>query len=230
MVEGMPSPSAWRRPGLVLVLAAGLAVVAACSSDGRGHSAGAANPRPVASTLPVERLAAAIAPSAAVQAAAAPKSWNVHVTCVPVITTLSKLLGSQRSPQGGATLAGGAFKPGIPDRRSTNPPCSVSGVPTLVELHKVTVGTCSKINTDGDWSCELTDPAIPKTIPADFHSIHIEIDGNFRAKGWGPKIPPGGKLIDVQGFVFWDPGHTTAAFHHHSGWELHTFTAWRLAV
>jgi hypothetical protein len=30
--------------------------------------------------------------------------------------------------------------------------------------------------------------------------------------------------------VFWDPDHTTAAFHHHSGWELHTFTAWRLAA
>ena len=156
-------------------------------------------------------------------------SWNAHVACTPVLTTLSKILGTQRSPLGGATLAGGGFKPGIPDRRSTTPPCTVSAVSTLVELHRVTVGSCAKINLDGDWTCELTDPALGTTVTADFRAIHIEIDGNFRAKGWAPAIPPGGKLIDVQGFVFWDPDHPTAAFHHHSGWELHSFTAWRLA-
>jgi hypothetical protein len=35
-------------------------------------------------------------------------------------------------------------------------------------------------------------------------------------------------LFDVQGFVYWDPGHVTARWHSFSGWELHPFTAWRL--
>jgi hypothetical protein len=34
-------------------------------------------------------------------------------------------------------------------------------------------------------------------------------------------------LINVQGFVFWDPGHTGAAWHHYSGWEIHSLTGWR---
>ena len=156
-------------------------------------------------------------------------SWNKHVTCAATITTLGKVLGTQRSSLGGATLAGGGFKPGIPDKRSTNPPCSVSGVPTLVELHRVQFASCSKINNDGDWTCELTDPANVGKVPADLNAIHVELDGNFRAKGWAPAIPPGGKLLDIQGFVFWDPGHTTAAWHHHSGWEIHSFTGWRAA-
>jgi hypothetical protein len=156
-------------------------------------------------------------------------SWNKHVTCPATITTLGKVLGTQRSALGGATFAGGGFKPGIPDKRSTNPPCSVSGVPTLVELQRVQFASCSKINSDGDWTCELTDPANIGKVPADLNAIHVELDGNFRAIGWAPAIPPGGKLLDIQGFVYWDPGHTSAAWHHHSGWEIHSFTAWRIA-
>lgn len=211
-----------------------LALLVGCSAapppaDSPAGSGVAATSGPVPTT-PGAALEGSVSLGRTAAVAAALASWNPHVGCVPVLTTLSRVLGTQRSAQGGATLAGGGFKPGIPDRRSTNPPCSVGGVPTLVELHKVTVGTCSKINTDGDWTCELKDPAIPASVPADFHSIHIEIDGNFRAKGWAPAIPPGGTPIDVQGFVFWDPDHTTAAFHHHSGWELHSFTAWRPAA
>jgi hypothetical protein len=156
-------------------------------------------------------------------------SWNPHVVCKPVITTMRAVLGTQKNARGGATFNGGAFKPGIPDRRSTNPPCSVAGKPTLVELHHVVMGSCSKINNDGDWTCELTDPAIPLSAGVNMRQIHCEIDGNYRAKGWAPKPPPGGVFLDVQGFVFWDPGHETAAWHHYSGWELHSFTAWRLA-
>jgi len=216
----------------ILIAAAAVALLTACGTI----QVGAEQPAPSTSALsagaqPAPASAATPSTVASVsRLAAAPKSWNSHVTCVPVITTLSVILGKQKSPEGGATFAGGGFKPGIPNRRSTAPPCSVSGVPTLVELHKVTVGSCAKINRDGDWTCDLKDPAIPASVPADFHAIHIEIDGKFRAKGWAPPIPPGGKLIDVQGFVFWDPDHTKAAFHHHSGWELHSFTAWRLAV
>jgi hypothetical protein len=157
-------------------------------------------------------------------------SWNPHISCKAVVTTISTLLGTQRSALGGATYAGGGFKPGVPDRRSTAQPCSVGGQPVFVEMHRLTMGACAHIGADGDWSCELRDPSTPAPPNADpLKAMHIEIDGNMRAKGWGPTYPPGGKLVDVQGFVFWDPGHTDAAFHHYSGWELHSFTAWRLS-
>lgn len=154
-------------------------------------------------------------------------SWNPHVSCTATVTTLARILGTQTSAQGGATYAGGGFKPGIPDRRSFTPPCSVSGVPTFVELRNVTLGACQKINNDGDWTCGLTDPNVPASVPTNLKKIHIETGTNFRAAG-GWSVPPGGKRIDVQGFVFWDPGHTTADWHMNSGWEIHNFTAWRL--
>jgi hypothetical protein len=157
-------------------------------------------------------------------------SWNPHVSCLAVVTTLSTLLGTQKSSLGGATFAGGGFQPGVPDRRSTAQPCTVNGKPVFVEMHRLTMGACLHIGADGDWSCELRDPSTPAPPNADpMKAMHIEIDGNMIAKGWGPSFPPGGKLLDVQGFVFWDPGHTTATFHHYSGWELHSFTAWRLS-
>jgi hypothetical protein len=157
-------------------------------------------------------------------------SWNPHVSCTAVVTTIQAVLGSQKGPLGGATFAGGGFTPGVPDRRSTAQPCSVSGKPVFVEMHGLTMGACTHIGNDGDWSCELRDPSTAAPPNCDpMKCMHIEIDGNMIAKGWGPSFPPGGKLLDVQGFVFWDPGHTDAAFHHYSGWELHSFTAWRLS-
>jgi hypothetical protein len=155
-------------------------------------------------------------------------SWNSHVHCSATVATIERVLGKQRSSLGGATYAGGGFRPGIPNRRDITPPCAINGVPTLVEIHRVTFGSCKQINRDGDWTCELHDNAAT-TVPPPMRTIHCEIDGNLFAAHWAPPIPPGGKLLDVQGFVFWDPGHTSAAWHNYSGWELHTFTAWRLA-
>ncbi len=209
----------WAAAALLLLLAgcASAAAAAPTPSAPVAHSA-------TATSIP------SIAPTRAAQTAATTdRSWNTHISCTATVTTLRAVLGSQRSSLGGATFAGGGFKPGIPDKRSTNPPCSVSGVPTLVELHRVQFSSCSKINNDGDWTCPLIDPSMVGKLPADLNAIHVELDGNFRAKGWAPKIPPGGTLVDVQGFVFWDPGHTTTAWHHHSGWEIHSFTAWRPA-
>jgi hypothetical protein len=157
-------------------------------------------------------------------------SWNPHVVCRATLTMLATVLGSQQSALGGATFNGGGFKPGFPNKRSTTPPCWVSGVPTLVELSRVMfVGTCAKIQVDGDWTCDVTDPSRTGKVPVDLNFIHIEVDGNFIAKGWGPPIPPLNTLVDIQGFVYWDPNHVTTAWHHHSGWELHSLTAWRLA-
>ncbi len=174
---------------------------------------------------PATPAQAASAPTAQAQSATSP-SWNRNVACRATVTTLANLLGSQRSSSGGATFAGGGFRPGVPDRRSVTQPCTVGGVPTFVELHRVVVGTCAKINQDGDWSCGLVDPSRPT---GDMNRIHIETDQQVRARG-GWSAPAAGTPIDVQGFVFWDPGHTTTAFHNHSGWELHSFTAWRRSV
>ena len=221
-----------RRYALVTAAVATLLTACAATSQQTRGSSDDIAVAPAAATAPVARAAPPVSPAAAPKAATAAvtdTSWNKHVTCRATVTTLRAVLGSKRSSLGGATFAGGGFKPGIPDKRSTNPPCSVSGVPTLVELHRVRFSTCSKINNDGDWTCPLIDPSQIGKLPADLYSIHVELDGNFRAKGWAPAIPPGGKLVDIQGFVFWDPGHTTAAWHHHSGWEIHSFTAWRLS-
>jgi hypothetical protein len=154
------------------------------------------------------------------------RSWNPHVSCRAVVTTLATVLGNQRNRHGGATYRGGGFRPGIPDRRAFHPPCRRSGTPTFVQLNRVKLGTCRQINDDGDWTCELTDPTVPRRRPLVMSQIHVETDQKFRAAG-GWRRPPGGVLVDIQGFVFWDPGHTSASWHHYSGWEIHSLTAWR---
>jgi hypothetical protein len=59
--------------------------------------------------------------------------------------------------------------------------------------------------------------------------IVIETDQKFRSRqGWS--VPPTKTAINVQGFVFWDPDHTETSWHNHSGWEIHSFTAWRRAA
>jgi hypothetical protein len=153
-------------------------------------------------------------------------SWNRNVRCRATVTTLRKVLGDKRNANGGATFRGGGFRPGIPDRRAFRPPCFVKRVPTFVQLNRVKLGSCAKINDDGDWTCELTDPTVGPRRPLVMSQIHVETDQKFRAAG-GWRTPPGGVLLNVQGFVFWDPGHTDAQWHHFSGWEIHSLTAWR---
>lgn len=177
---------------------------------------------------PAETSLSSSRPAASVTAVTA-ASWNRHVSCRATVTSLARVLGTQRSSLGGATFAGGGFKPGIPNRRDITPPCSVSGVPTLVELDRVTLRSCQRINHDGDWTCTVTDPSASKGTVPNLNHMHIESDVNFRKAGWAQPDPPGGTLLDLQGFVYWDPNHTTAAWHNHSGWELHTLTAWRHA-
>jgi hypothetical protein len=160
------------------------------------------------------------------RAAVTHASWNPNVSCRATVTTLRRILGTARSARGGATFAGGGFKPGIPDRRALHPPCTARRIPTFVELDRVRIGGCRKINRDGDWTCALTDPRL--AAPKDMRTIHIETDQKFRhRRGWS--LPPGRTLLNIQGFVFWDPGHTNSSWHNHSGWEIHSFTAWHRA-
>ncbi len=165
-----------------------------------------------------DRPAAAVTPAYT----ASSLSWNRNISCKAVVTTLAAVLGNQRSSAGGASFAGGGLRPGVPDRRATKPPCTAGGTPTLVELHGVTAGACSTINKDGDWTCIVSDPRSGRRI-------HVETGRNVRALGdWS--VPAAGTRIDVQGFVFWDPDHVGAGWHDHTGWELHSLTAWRRAA
>jgi hypothetical protein len=162
-----------------------------------------------------------------IQVAQTRASWNPHVRCRAVVTTLRHVLGTDVGPLGGATFDGGGFKPGIPDRRALRPPCKVEGIPTFVMLKHIRVGSCSQINADGDWTCTATDPRLGGS--PDMRRIHIETDQKFQVRtGWS--VPPGGTDIRIQGFVFWDPDHTDAGWHNHSGWEIHSFTAWKPAA
>ena len=127
----------------------------------------------------------------------------------------------------------GAFEPGVPNKRAfSSMPCSVTRsdgttVPTLVEIHDVVVSCYAHATpSDGDYACILVDPSAPSTTTTYMKRIHIETDKKFQAAvGWS--VPPKQTPLDVQGFVYWDPNHTTSAQHSYTGWELHSFTAWR---
>ena len=106
--------------------------------------------------------------------------------------------------------------------------------------------------TSGKW-CDSTgnlfDPAMVPTYagsctsPSDrtcWGRIHAEFDGNWFAAGYcGTGVcnnntlvqstiaGSSSSLIDVQGYIFWDPDHTNTNYHSFSGWELHPLTAWR---
>jgi len=201
-----PVVHAHRRNSVVLAAVLGLVLVVGLQLA--GPSSGAESQRTGAS------------------AAAGHTSWNPKVKCKATVATLREVLGSKKNKNGGATYRGGGFKPGIPDKRDFTPPCFQHHVPTFVQLNRVKVGSCTKINEDGDWTCNLTDPSIPRRRTAKMSTIHVETDKKFRLRSQWSK-PPGGRLIDIQGFVFWDPNHTKASWHHYSGWEIHSLTAWR---
>src|SRR5438093_3386737 len=73
------------------------------------------------------------------------------------------------------------------------------------------------------------------------HTLHSEIDHDWKGASYcGPftacdnntlvaQTAAYKSLIDVQGFVSWDPDHLTEADHSFSGWELHPLTAWRIS-
>src|SRR5207245_940767 len=76
--------------------------------------------------------------------------------------------------------------------------------------------------------------------PTCYGRIHSEIDHDWKAAGYcgaGTTCDPStlasqtsyaSTKIDVQGFVYWDPGHLSAGYHNYNGWEIHPLTAWRL--
>jgi hypothetical protein len=141
------------------------------------------------------------------------------------------VIGSRRSPLGGATEPGGVLQPHLTgaSRRALDLPCLTRGAtPTFVEIHGVQITADSGSPPDGDRVFNVTDPR-RLDLSEPMRSMHLEIEGTWRAAGVAPStvIPPLGSLVDVQGFVYWDAEHTDEQWHSFSGWELHPLAAWR---
>jgi PKD repeat protein len=168
--------------------------------------------------------------------------------------TIPSSIGADYSG-GGFKLAGNLPYGSNPDnwpysKRALQPPCAVNGIPTFVELHNVTLTRApstatydcrnyySQANGGAPFpngkNCDTVlniGNASATTCPSCYmHEIYAEIDGDWNASGVAPTAPPLGQMIDVQGFIYWDPDSGNQSSHNWSGWELHTFTAWRLAV
>ena len=164
-------------------------------------------------------------------------SWNPAVSCTALLTTIEGVIGNQANSNGGATYGGGGFLPGIPNKRSTSPPCTVNGNATFVEIHGVklpsyTIEDC--VQYPNGTFCDTTANVLdPNCASADVYlcRIHVEIDQAWKSAGVAPQNPPSTtQLFDIQGFVYWDPnnnGHFADQWHSYSGWEIHPLTAWR---
>jgi hypothetical protein len=152
-------------------------------------------------------------------ATAAPTSWNPAVNCIPVVATIEAIVGTQTNASGGATQAGGWYGgQTIPSKTSLTPPCTVNGAPMFVELHDVNVEamTCNSFSgDDGDcWGNLWDNSADSMTL---VNQIHVEIAGTWITAGTAPSVPATNTQIDIQGFVFWDPGHLSDAWHSSAG-------------
>src|SRR3989449_1214367 len=156
---------------------------------------------------------------------------------------------------GGFLLAGSLPYGSSPEnwpfsKRSLQPACSSNGIPTFVEIHNVTLTVSPAVaNYDCRTAYDQSNGAAPfpngkncdvvfsvgnasaTSCPSCYmHRIYAEIDGDWNASGISPPIPPNpGQLVDVQGFVYWDPDSFNVSSHNWSGWELHPFTAWKPA-
>jgi len=165
-------------------------------------------------------------------------SWNPAVPCSAVLTSIEGIIGSQPNANGGATYAGGGFIPGIPNKRSNSPPCTVNGNTTFVEVHGVQMLTLTYVVEDcaqypnGNFCDTTFNFKDPKCASSDVNlcQMHMEIDQAWKSAGIAPQNPPvTSQLFDIQGFVYWDAGHLNDSWHSYSGWEIHPISAWRFS-
>jgi hypothetical protein len=110
-------------------------------------------------------------------------------------------------------------------------------------------GGSTHMNTS-DTTFNLFDPTVVPhyftscTVPTDpscTGRIHAEIDHDWKAAGYcgtgtmcdnstlGSQTVTASTMIDVQGFVYWDPENLDQSWHQFSGWEIHPLTAWKLS-
>jgi len=196
-------------------------------------------------------------------------SWNPSVGCSPTVTTVETIVGNvgvlrnSTNPNSvGPDYNGGGFRLDGPlprgsnpsiwpfSKRNLQPPCSVDGIPTFVEVHSVQVlstpqpGIASYDCTtrfdssngggpfpngrDCDYVFNTGNASITTCPDCNFHRIYSEIDHDWNASGVAPTPPPQAQMLDVQGFVFWDPENLNSTQHSFTGWEIHPITAWRI--
>src|SRR2546427_5362210 len=132
----------------------------------------------------------------------------------------------------------------------------IDGVKREGIVNEDCTGSYDAINggiSNGGSYCDSTfnifDPAVVPNFsnsctsssdPTCYGRIHSEIDHDWKAAGYcgtGTTCDPStlasqtsyaSTKIDVQGFVYWDPGHLSAGYHNYNGWEIHPLTGWRL--
>ncbi len=160
-------------------------------------------------------------------------SWNTAVSCSPTLTTIGEIVGNKTNAQGGASYEGGGFKPGIPDKRSTSPPCSVNGTPVFVEVRSARIIPASLAHEDyalypnGNFSDTTATLEDPNCFSRNIYlcRIFIEVDRAWKSAEIAPEDPLFTALIDTQGFVYWNSLGSDQSWHSYSGWELHPVTA-----
>ena len=165
-------------------------------------------------------------------------SWNPAVGCTAILTSIEGVIGNQRNANGGAAYGGGGFIPGVPDKRSTSPPCTVNGNATFVEIHGVQMLTLTYVVEDcaqypnGNFCDTTFNFQDPKCASPDLYlcQMHMEIDQAWKSAGIASQNPPvTNQLFDIQGFVYWDNDHVNNSWHSFSGWEIHPISAWRFS-
>jgi hypothetical protein len=178
-------------------------------------------------------------------------SWNPHVKRSAAVTTIEYVIGREIGSCGGATEVGGGFidhLSGTEGESAGQPiPSEIDPSIAFVELDGIRLEPTNRkpwgSGSDGDATTNASDPNRPGISSLYMKSIHLEISRNWGAielpdgRIRGPFLepyrqqtvwPPAGSLVDVQGFVRWDAGHTDEEGHSCSGWEIHPVSAWRL--
>ena len=132
-----------------------------------------------------------------------------------------------------------------PFRPPLSSPCSTStGVSAFIEIHKLVVtsptvtdcGVYFDVSNGGGpfprgQSCSTTfnlASSMPQCPACYFHRVYTVIDRDWKAAGLAPPSPAQGQIIDVQGFVYWNPQNVAESWHSYTGWELH-LSSWRIS-
>jgi hypothetical protein len=186
-------------------------------------------------------------------------SWNPRLTIRPVRATIPQILGTSANALGGAARAGGwhggvaledrrRYKnrqvvSGVDERRLVPPPAAVNGVPVFVEVDNVEiVWSYDNGNVPGTDHDTSGNACLVGVHRSNCSCIHIEIDGQWKAKRWAPADFPLNAPIDVQGYIYWDNPHPEEGVpfdsapsgyirgHYATGWEIHPVSAWRRHV
>jgi hypothetical protein len=165
-------------------------------------------------------------------------SLNRYVKRSIAKTNIPSILGTCSSAYGGATESCGGYK-NHPRNIRVSPSQVNSSTWAVVELDNVFVRSEGRKywgNGDGDACIGLEDRSFALSRNLYHRAIHAELDWGWRTY---LTAQPGatyqskfgnlaaGTRIDVQGLVYWDSYHTTAAWHWYSGWEIHPVFAWR---